>query len=152
MCVNQHFENAVEHLPGWASDSTVGVGWKWVWVAPRLVAFWGEVKDLHLAKNKNIPQGYSPGRNHWWHTQKHHTKIRMTTKGDFEANIWTNVWRRFQNVGWHTFLFVFDTFIQVDWFGSSTENDTTGGTKLFGPTTDFLYGVRGIIPVLSRAS
>ncbi len=41
------------------------------------------------------------------------------------------------------FLMVFDTFIKTDPFGSLTGNDATGGTKLFGPTTDFLYGAKG---------
>ena len=40
------------------------------------------------------------------------------------------------------FFMVSDTFIKVDPFGSSTENDATGGPHLFGPTTDFVYVVK----------
>ena len=42
----------------------------------------------------------------------------------------------------HTRLMVFGTFIKVDPFRSSTENDATGGAHLFGPTIDVLYGVK----------
>ena len=38
--------------------------------------------------------------------------------------------------------FVSGTFIKVDSFGSSTENDATGGAKLFRPTTDSFYGLK----------
>ena len=76
-------------------------------VAPALVdlggsqigGFFGEVQALHLAPKNLFPLGVPQGGNHWWHTQKHHTQIRKTTKGDFEANIWTNVQRHFQNDG-----------------------------------------------------
>ena len=37
---------------------------------------------------------------------------------------------------------ILGTFIKVDWFGSSTENDATGGAHLFGPATDVVYGVK----------
>ena len=37
---------------------------------------------------------------------------------------------------------VFGTFIKVDPFGPLTENDAMGGAKLFGPTTDFVYGLK----------
>ena len=77
------------------------------------------------------------------HTQKHHTKIRKTTKGDFEGNIWTTNQRHFQNVGLDMFLFVLDTFIKVDPFESLTKNDATVCAKLFGPVTDFCDGVKG---------
>ena len=104
--------------------------------------FFCEMKAPQLAEQNIFPQGVPQGGNHWRHTQKHHTKIRKTTKGDFEANIWTNVQRRFHNVGWHTFLMVLGPFIKVDPFGSSTKNDATGGPHLFGPTTDFCYGIK----------
>ena len=42
---------------------------------------------------------------------------------------------------WHTFFMIFDTFIKVDPFGSSTEKDATGGAHLFGPTADLCYWV-----------
>ena len=69
-----------------------GFGWLPNWW------FSGEVKALRLGE-KIFTQGIGQGRNHWWHTQKHHTRIRTATKGNVEANIWTNVQRRFQNVG-----------------------------------------------------
>ena len=37
------------------------------------------------------------------------------------------------------FFIVFGTFIKVDWFGSSTENDATGGPHLFRPTREVFY-------------
>ena len=114
-------------------------------MAPRLVAFWGEVKrgeDPHLAENKNIPPGCSPRWKHSGHTQKHHTRIRKTTQGDFEGNIWTAVHRHFQNVGLGKRFVVFGTFIKADGFGSLTENDATGGAHLFRPTTDLFYWLK----------
>ena len=114
-------------------------------MAPRLVAFWGEVKrgeDPHLAEKKQIPPGCSPRCKHSGHTQKHHTKIRKTTKGDFEGNIWTTSQRHFQNVGLGMLLIVFGTFIKVDPFGPKTENDATVCAKLFGPATDLFYGLK----------
>ena len=70
------------------------------------------------------------------HTQKYDCKIRKTTKGDFEGNIWTTNQRHFQNVGLGMCLMVFDTFIKTDPFESLTENDATVCAKLFGPATD----------------
>ena len=70
-----------------------GFGWLPNWL------FLGKVKALHLAEKNVFPLGVPQGGNHWWHTQKHHTRIRKTTKGDFEANIWTSVRHKFQNVG-----------------------------------------------------
>ena len=75
-------------------------------------------------------------------TQKHHTKIRKTTKGDFEGNIWTTNQRYFQNVGLGMLLIVFDTFIKVDPFESLTKNDATVYAKLFGPISDLIYLVK----------
>ena len=65
-----------------------------------------------------------------------------TTKGDFEGNIWTTNQQHFQDVGLGMFLCVFGTFIKVDPFESLTKNDATVCAKLFGPTTDFVYGVK----------
>ena len=90
---------------------------------------------------KNIPPRCSPRWKHSGHTQKHHTKIRKTTKGDFEGNLKTTIRRHFHNVGRDMFLIVFDTFIKTDPFGSLTKNDATVGTKLFGPTKDLFCGI-----------
>ena len=65
-----------------------------------------------------------------------------TTKGDFEGNIWTTNQQHFQDVGLGMCLIVFCTFIKVDPFESLTHNDATVCAKLFGPVTDFCYGVK----------
>ena len=114
-------------------------------MAPRLVVFWGEVKrgeDPHLAEKNKNPPGCSPRWKHSGHTQKHHTRIRNTTQGDFEGDIWTTNQRHFQNVGLGMCLVVLGTFIKTGGFGSLTENDATGGAHLFGPTTDLFYGLK----------
>ena len=84
----------------------------------------------------------SPRWKHSGHTQKHHTRIRKTTKGDLEGNIWTTNQQHFQNVGLGMFLFVLGTFIKVDPFGPKTENDATVCAKLFGPATEFVHRVK----------
>ena len=40
------------------------------------------------------------------------------------------------------FFVVVDTFIKTDGFESLTQNDATVCAKLFGPVTDFCYGVK----------
>ena len=57
---------------------------------------------------------------------------------DNESATFSKCWFR------HVFVFIMfvDTCIKVDPFGPNTENDATVCAKLFGPVTDFFYGVK----------
>ena len=100
------------------------------------------MKALHLAEKKSIPLGDPQGRNHWWHTQKHHRKLESPRRGisrPIYGQMFNDVFKMLVDT---RFVMVVDTFIKVDPFGSSTKNDATGGTKLFGPTRELFYGVK----------
>ena len=63
-------------------------------------------------------------------------------KGGFRGQYIDNESATFSKCWFRHVFVVFDTFIKTNGFESLTENDATVCAKLFGPTTDFVYGVK----------
>ena len=109
-------------------------------MAPTLVVFWRSEgpSSRQNKQQKYFPWGF-PKVEITGGTPRNITHKLEKAEGGFRGQYMDKCSTTFSKC-WLTHVFmVLSTFIKVDPFGSSTENDATGGAHLFGPTTDLLW-------------